>query len=667
MRKKDKKAIIALCLAAASCAVLAGCGAKKEETGLLTPQNLVLSDTEILCWDKVKNADFYRVSVNDVEYITEETEYDLFEVLNQYDVKYEVKVMAGKIGKEYEYSDWTAPIEYALENFEVEWMLTEDGEGVRILHLLNKTNIKGKVLMPAEIEGKPVTTINPSVFSGCTGITGVYLPDSATNLVGGNFNGCTNLKRVRFSPHTTKLPSRALRETGIEQITLPEGLESIEDYAFDGSALKEITLPKSLKTLGKYAFQNSNLRRLEIPWGVTKIGDSFCANCKNLTEVILPDFLTEIGREAFAGCEKLEKISIPDKVTVIQSQTFANCRSLQEIKLPSALKELGQGAFRNCAVLKEVSLPNALRKLGKGVFYGCASLQEIEIPRDVEMLVTYESFADDPLESMFVSGGLFWGCVNLKSVRVAEGNLTFRSEGNCIIRRADETVLAGCDYSDIPDGVKSIAKAAFGMLKRKELYIPASVENVVEGAFHIYPNLESITVADENPYFTDEGNALIRISDKCLLLGCSTTQIPSDIKTIGEGAFMYVSIENIVLPNSVEKIYAFAFAECPLTSIVLSENLQVIVRYAFYSCTNLKEIAFPEGLRTIGDYAFYSCTSLEVIDLPSSLRSLKRGQFGDCKNLKKVFWYEKKLEYSTGGFVGSNPEFIFKSNNVEMM
>ena len=178
----------------------------------------LLSDTEILCWDKVKNADFYRVSVNDVEYITEETEYDLFEVLNQYDVKYEVKVMAGKIGKEYEYSDWTAPIEYALENFEVEWMLTEDGEGVRILHLLNKTNIKGKVLMPAEIEGKPVTTINPSVFSGCTGITGVYLPDSATNLVGGNFNGCTNLKRVRFSPHTTKLPSRALRETGIEQI-----------------------------------------------------------------------------------------------------------------------------------------------------------------------------------------------------------------------------------------------------------------------------------------------------------------------------------------------------------------------------------------------------------------------------------------------------------------
>ena len=58
-RKKDKKAIIALCLVAASCAVLAGCGAKKEETGLLTPQNLVLSDTEILCWDKVKNADFY--------------------------------------------------------------------------------------------------------------------------------------------------------------------------------------------------------------------------------------------------------------------------------------------------------------------------------------------------------------------------------------------------------------------------------------------------------------------------------------------------------------------------------------------------------------------------------------------------------------------------------
>ena len=671
MRKKDKKAIIALCLAAASCAVLAGCGAKKEETGLLTPQNLVLSDTEILCWDKVKNADFYRVSVNDVEYITEETEYDLFEVLNQYDVKYEVKVMAGKIGKEYEYSDWTAPIEYALEHVGIMWMLTEDGEGVQI-KVADPMQAKGKIVIPAEMEGKPITTLVSQAFKDCTGITGVYLPDSATNLEGSIFNGCTNLKRVRFSPHTTKLPAAALKETGIEKITLPEGIEEIASSAFEGSALKEITLPQylekigssafrdtplqeialpeNLRQLGSGAFRASDLRRIKIPSKITNLWSFLFAECKNLTEVILHDNVTRISENVFQGCSSLAQISLPEQVTIIENAAFKDCVSLPTLKLPSGLKELGYGVFR-----------------------GCVGLQEIEIPDGVEKIYCEKVDSTDLFDDLG-DGATFWGCVNLKSVRVAEGNLTYRSEGNCIIRRADETVIAGCEHSEIPNGVKGIGMGAFGGLERKDIYIPASVENISDGAFVRCSKLEKIEVADENPYFTDEGNALIRLSDKALVLGCNkTADLPNYIEKIAPFSFVSSSMPFLSLPNSISEIGECAFYAAAISSLEIQGRIEYVETKAFYTSSiislrfaggvkeitnyafansNLQEIYLPEGLETIGMGAFAG-SSLQEIYLPEGIRLIGIRAFADS-SLQKIYLPEGLEIIGECAFAGSD-------------
>ena len=65
------------------------------------------------------------------------------------------------------------------------------------------------------------------VFSGCTSLKSVIIPESVTEICGGAFSGCTSL----------------------ESITIPSGVTSIGKCAFGGSGLKSITIPPSVQII----------------------------------------------------------------------------------------------------------------------------------------------------------------------------------------------------------------------------------------------------------------------------------------------------------------------------------------------------------------------------------------------------------------------------------
>ena len=75
----------------------------------------------------------------------------------------------------------------------------------------------------------------------------------------------------------------------ITSISLPEGLTSIGDYAFDGCAsLTSVTIPNSVTSIGECAF----------------------FYCTSLTSVIIGNSLTWMGRAAFDGCGSLTSVTI---------------------------------------------------------------------------------------------------------------------------------------------------------------------------------------------------------------------------------------------------------------------------------------------------------------------------------------------------------------------
>ena len=62
-----------------------------------------------------------------------------------------------------------------------------------------------------------------------------------------------------------------------------------------------------------------------IPQGIASIGDYAFDSCTSLTSVSIPDSVTSIGDCAFGSCTSLTSVSIPDSVTSIGDYAFDNC------------------------------------------------------------------------------------------------------------------------------------------------------------------------------------------------------------------------------------------------------------------------------------------------------------------------------------------------------
>ena len=114
-------------------------------------------------------------------------------------------------------------------------------------------NASGELYIPSTYEGKPVTSIGGSAFSGCSRLTSVRIPDSVTSIGDRAFRYCSNLTSV----------------------TIGNSVTSIEGWTFDYcGSLTSVRIPESVTSIGKKAFAHcSGLTSVRIPESVTSIGD----------------------------------------------------------------------------------------------------------------------------------------------------------------------------------------------------------------------------------------------------------------------------------------------------------------------------------------------------------------------------------------------------------
>ena len=114
-------------------------------------------------------------------------------------------------------------------------------------------------------------------------------------------------------------------------------------------------------------------------------------------------------------------------------------------------------------------------------------------------------------------------------------------------------------------------------------------------------------------------------------------ELPSTLKSIGEGVFQNAGITQINIPDSVTTIGYKAFDGCSyLTDAHLPSNLENIGAYAFYVCSALDGITIPNGTLTIGEGAFGHCSSLTSISIPTSVTSIGKSAFTNCNKLETV-------------------------------
>jgi hypothetical protein len=106
------------------------------------------------------------------------------------------------------------------------------------------------------------------------------------------------------------------------------GIQTLDETFNNCHNLEEVTLPNNLNTIGSFAFKDTSLSHIDIPESVTNIGFRAFCDC-TLTEFVFPNNVKQIYAEVLSYCHDLKTIKFPLNVSLIDSEAFLGCDNLK--------------------------------------------------------------------------------------------------------------------------------------------------------------------------------------------------------------------------------------------------------------------------------------------------------------------------------------------------
>lgn len=457
---------------------------------------------------------------------------------------------------------------------------------------------RGTVYIPAEHKGLPVTEIRRSAFQNCDGIERVVFLGNNIKTVGSMaFYRCDKLQSVEFPEGITYISTHVFSHClSLKSVSFPSTLQKLGlAYGDHGAYISVLDRCPALESLtvaeGNPYYKVDNGCLIEkstnallagtvnavIPKYVTKIERSAFAG-SGIESVCIPASVAYIGRSAFSGCSKLKELTFENGVLEVlggfMSVVFSSS-SLERIVLPDNLTAIGRDAF-NCPSLREVVFGKNIKTIGSFAFRDCNAIQVCEIPASVTTLY----------------GNSFEGSA-VGAMTIAADNEKYFKDGNCIIERETNILVAGADEVLIPEYVTAIANCAFYERKIESVVIPNNVETIGRAAFYECTSLKSLNFG---------------------LGSCK-------LEVIDEDAFYHCSgLRGVRLPDKLREIRSSAFNGCEALASVTFGYSDGTFGYGVSS------------LESIGGYAFAD-TALKTFEIPATVTSVDPAAFRWCKGL----------------------------------
>ena len=366
-------------------------------------------------------------------------------------------------------------------------------------------------------------------------------------------------------------------------------------------------------------------------------------------KLIIPSFFdgkAVVRAKGFNNCTGLTGVIFPDTVEYISG--FENCRMLTRVRWSAGLKKIKLGAFDGTA-LESLVLPEGVEIL-ENAFGNCTELKSVSLP--------------STLTKIGNSSGVppFSGCHSLESIEITEGNEVYASDGNCIMRKADNTLVFGCKASKIPSYTEHIGNHAFRDSGAESIALPEGVTSIGNFAFDDNDRLKEIALPQSLTSIDHYAFSC------CFALG--KIAIPDGVTELPQGLFACCTeLKEVALGAKTEKIGTSVFRLCgKLERITISESnahfksaadgrfllnktgdtlvlgcqdgaipdgVKKIGEKAFEGRTGLKEIDFNE-VEEIGEHAFVMCAGLDRLKLTSAVRTIGDGAFQSCIGLSTV-------------------------------
>ena len=272
--------------------------------------------------------------------------------------------------------------------------------------------------------------IGCDAFGDCTFLREITMPDTVEQIEDYAFSRCTGLTNVRFSKGLVQIGFCAFEGcSALTEVTLSDQVAEIKGMAFNGcTSLDSYQVAPgnpNFCTQDGVLFDREKTTLLKYPAG------------KRDASYEIPAGVTEIALRSFEDSTYLTELTIPDSVTTIGGLAFQNCTALTGVTIPRGVESVGHYAFRNCTALTSVILPEGLTTVDSEAFLDCISLTEVTIPSSVTD-ISYYAFGYRDLDIGFQ--GANWGLK--EAAAKVEGFTIYGQPGSEAQRYAEENGFA---------------------------------------------------------------------------------------------------------------------------------------------------------------------------------------------------------------------------------
>jgi hypothetical protein len=543
------------------------------------------------------------------------------------------------------------------------------------------TGSGGDVVIPARIQGLPVTAIGDRAFYECTSLTSVSMSSGLTYIGERAFYKCTGLTSVSIPDGVTSIGRDAFWDcTDLTSISIPASVTSIGDHAFLGcDGLTSITvLAAQPPKVGKYSFKESTT--------VIHVPD-------------IPAYLEADGWKKYAG-----------NIVNMEGQKPEEYRLLDWFEGPIAESNPNDGHVP-WKVLWVIA--PRIDATADGVRYTTVmSAEQIELVK--AQAPAFEAFVEahtnnkldiqitiDVLQNPVTDVSFFSGEAAAFAMPVADA-ARLSPENNY------DSCFMSADFTGIPHGIWHGKNYGFyssviytqepgrGMsydnqfVKRDvyvhewchqlESYFPSlDPELFAMPVLHGYMDSQSYGYTAESTglpgkyveakWYADylagtiarypgatntlkgvhadwwQYHPLARKSGITISINSQQTAGDFELEVSGNtvtvtrytGSAVVVEIPAQINDMPVTSIGSYAFNKRRgLTAVTIPDSVAIIGTYAFSGCSGLTSVTIPNSVTSIGGRAFFGCTGLTSVTIPNSVTAIGNNAFSDCTGLTSV-------------------------------
>jgi hypothetical protein len=352
---------------------------------------------------------------------------------------------------------------------------------------------------------------------------------------------------------------------------------------------------------------------------------------------------------------------IPEGVTAISQYAFGFVGSeVTSVSLPVSLNQISSLApFYGTGALTAISVAstNAAYTSVAGVLFGLdgASATLFAYPANkvgsTYTTPTSVSFAGgSPTTVTTITYYAFQKAQNLTTLNISEGVTTIMSG---IAESA--TLLSTIN---LPNSYTVMTEKPFSGAAITSLTISKFLTSIDAGAFNQTGNLNSITVADDNPNYSSLDGVLfdkgkLKLHTYPMGKSLSNYVVPETVINIESSAFNSSKVNSVSIPNGVstmgEGVFESATALTSITvatdnndfsaidGVLFNKPPKKLIAYPLGKAAN--SYVIPSGVEIIGSGAFMSASNLTSVTIPSSVKTFEGSAFFCATSLTKVYFY----------------------------